>query len=127
MNTILVTNMSTQELLLARLPSTSEINLAMVIEEFARSRTVDELYEAVEDMIANFDPKVIGISPAGFKALLFQAIDKSIELAKGMFIREQYDDIEWQRMDAVLLRMHVPMYSDYSGPEYTDSSSEDSD
>ena len=119
--------MSTQELLLAQLPMTSEVNLAVVIQEFAHSRTVDELYEATERMITNIDPATVGISPAGFKMVLFQAIDKSLEEAKTKFIREQYDDIEWQRMDAVLLRMHVPMYSysDHSGPEFTDSSSDE--
>ena len=134
MNTSLVQQdspiiMSTQELLLARLPTTSEINLATVIEEFARSRTVDELHEGIENMIANLNPETQGITPAGFRWTLKCAIDMSrplLEDAKNMFIREQYDDIEWQRMDAVLLRMHVPVYSySHSGPEFTDSSSED--
>ena len=131
MNTSLVESdkpiMSTHDLLLAQLPMTSEVNLATVIQEFAHSRTVDQLHAGTERMIRNIDPEVAGISPAFFKMLLFQAIDKSLEEAKTMFIREQYDDLEWQRMDEVLLRMHTPLlsYSDHSGPEFTDSSSDD--
>ena len=118
------TIMSTTQLLLSRLPSTSEINLAKVIEEFAYSRTVDELHEGVEKMILRIDPQTQGMSPAGFRMLLFKAIGMSIDQAKTMFIREQYDDIEWERLGYVLLRMHVPVYSDHSGPEYTDESSD---
>ena len=129
--------MSTQELLLARLPTTSEINLATVIEEFARSRTVDELHEGIENMIANLNPETQGITPAGFRWTLKCAIDMSrplLEDAKNMFIREQYDDIEWERLAAVLERIHPAnpvcriTASSYSVMELdSDSSGDDSD
>ena len=94
--------MSTTQILLTKLPQTSEVNLVKMIEDFAHSRTVLEIKEDIEKIIASLNGHVHGITPGGFRWTLNVALMVSTEHAKNMFIRQQYDSIEWQRLGPAL-------------------------
>ena len=98
------TQMSCSELLTMNLRSvaTTEVNLVTMIQDFAYSRTVEEIRRDVLVMIASLDPKVHGIHPEGFRMLLNLALRQGIDAAKNMFIRKHYDTLEWERLGQVL-------------------------
>ena len=97
--------MSTFNLLLDNLPQSetaTETHLAMLIEDFARSRTVEEIRAGVRNMISNLDGSRDGMTSSGFMSILRLALMQGIDAAKGMFIRSQYDDTEWENLGPAL-------------------------
>ena len=97
--------MSTFNLLLDNLPQTetaTETHLAVLIEDFARSRTVEEIRADVRNMIANLDGSRHGITSGGFMHILRLGLMQGIDAAKGMFVRAKFDDNEWESLGPAL-------------------------
>ena len=76
-----------------------ETHLAGVIQDFAHSRTVDELVEHTRGIIGGLTGEKDGMTPSGFMTIIRLGLStQGIGAAKNCFPRARYDDMEWNNL-----------------------------
>jgi|TARA_B110000495_G_C22788596_1_gene461011 hypothetical protein len=96
--------MATMNILLTNLAQsdgTTERHLGLLINDFARSRTVEELRAHVKHIVAKLDGSN-GMTTTGFMTILRLGLSQSVDAAKNMFNRNKFDETEWERLGPAL-------------------------